>query len=77
MINVSHFGRTSINMVCVRKIIALVHSGYLWLGDRILINDILIKTIIVLPYQGRDPDEEFVGKIQDKAVTVNMKNHMR
>ena len=28
----------------------------------------------MLPYQGKNPTEEFIGKIQDKALSKEMKN---
>ena len=43
------------------------------MGKRISIDDMLIARIIWLPYQGRDPSEEFVGKYQDKEIARAMK----
>lgn len=37
-------------------------------GTRILIDEMLIWRIIGLPYQGKDPVDEFIGKNKDKEM---------
>lgn len=74
MLNVPHFGRSTSNTSCVQQLLISVHDGCLWLGKRILIDEMLIRRITGFPYQGKDPAEEFVGKKKDKAVAQTMKD---
>ena len=43
------------------------------LGESIPIDDMLFRGITVLPYQGKKPVEEFVGKSQHKTIPKEMK----
>lgn len=52
---------------------SLVHDDCIWLGMRISIDDMLIRRIIALPYQGKDPVDEFVGRKKDKEMAHMMK----
>jgi len=62
MINVSQFGRSASITSFVQQLLTSIHDGCLWLGTRILIDEMLIKRITGLPHQGKDPTEAFVGK---------------
>jgi len=44
------------------------------MGNKIPIDQMLIWMITILPYQGQNPTEEFLGKDQDHAMADNMKN---
>ena len=68
MLYVPHFGHININTICVHQILALVHDGCLWLGGKIPIDDMLIRRITMLPFQGMNLANEFVEKFQDKVV---------
>jgi len=43
------------------------------MGNKIPIDPILVWRITRLPYQGRNPTKEFIGKYQDHAIANNMK----
>lgn len=62
MLCVPHFSHKIINTFCVCQLMALVHEGYLWLGWPIPIDNIMVHIITVLPYQGMNPIDAFVGK---------------
>ena len=50
----------------VKKLLALVHDGHLWIGNqKIIIDGELIHRITGLPKEGPDPSIEFVGKHED------------
>jgi len=74
MLYVPHFGRSNINTICVRQLLELVHDRHFWLGDPILIDDMLIRRIIALLHQGANSNEAFVGKYQEKKLVDQMKN---
>lgn len=54
MLWLSHFTCTNINTICMHHLLTLVHDGCLWLGEPILIIEMLIHQIIFLRYQGLD-----------------------
>jgi len=62
MLYVPHFKHNIINTICVHQLLSLVHDGCLWMGGPIPIDKILVHRIIVLPYQGTHPIDDFVGK---------------
>lgn len=45
-----------------------MHDDFNWLGMRVLIDEMLIRIIRTLTYQGKDPTDEFVGKNEDKEM---------
>ena len=60
MLDVPHFGHNTQVTIVVKQLLALVHDGYLWIGDKkILINGELIHRITGLPMAGPDPGTEF------------------
>lgn len=50
MLYVLHFGHSIINTIFLCQLLALVHDGCLWLGEPILINEMMIKHSTTLPY---------------------------
>ena len=62
LLNVMHFWHNNINDICLCQLIALVHDNFLWLGDPISIDDMLIHQITKFPYQGEDLRVAFKGK---------------
>ena len=55
MLDVPYFGRSTQVTIVVKQLLALVHDGYLWIGDqRIPINGELIQRITGLPVEGPD-----------------------
>ena len=59
----------------VKKLLALVHDGNLWIGDKIIpINGELIHNITGLPKEGPHPGIEFVGKHEDTKLAQHMKD---
>jgi len=65
MLYVLLFGPNIINRICVHQLLALVQYDFLWLGEIISIDAMLIRKIMKLPYLGLDAAEAFVGKDQD------------
>ena len=49
---VPHYHRSNINIICIKKLLTLVHDGCLWLGAPIPITDILIHRIMLLQHEG-------------------------
>lgn len=68
MLNVPHFGRSPFSIIYKQHLLALVHDGCIWLGVRILIDEMIIMRITTLPYQGKDLVDEFMGKNKDKKM---------
>jgi len=77
MLWVLHFSRSTINTICVHQLLMLVHDWCLWLGGPIPITDMLIHWITLLPYQGIDPVDAFIGKSQEKKLADQMKSDFR
>ena len=74
MLDVPHFGRSTQVTIVVEQLLALVHNGHLWLGDKkIPINGELIHRITALPIAGPDPRTEFPSKHEDTKLAQSMK----
>ena len=74
MLDVRQFGRSTQVTVLVKQLLALVHDGHLWIGDKkIPINGELIQRIIGLPIAGPDPVTEFPSKHEDTKLVQTMK----
>lgn len=63
MLWVLHFSHTNINIIFVHQLLTQVHDGCLCLGETISITNMLIHRITLLPSQGLDLVEAFVGKL--------------
>lgn len=74
MLKVPHVDRSTYNIVCVRQLLILVLDRCLWLGKGIPIDEMLIRRIVGLHYQGMDLTKEFVRKNQDKVAAQTMKD---
>ena len=75
MLDVPHFGRSTQVTIVVKQLLALVHDGYLWIGDkRVPINGELIHRITGLPREGPDPGIEFPSKHEDTKLEQSMKD---
>lgn len=70
---VPHFHRPPITIFVLRKLLCLVHDGYLWLEEPIPIMKNLIHHISRLPYKGKDPVTISEGKGSDLALAKAMK----
>ena len=58
----------------VKQLLALVHDGHLWIGDKkIPINGELIHRITALPIAGPDPGTKFPSKHEDTKLAQSMK----
>ena len=76
MLNVPHFGHSTQVTIVVKKLLALVHDGNLWIGDRrIPITGELVHRITGLPKEGPDLGIEFMGKHEDTKLAQSMKDH--
>ena len=75
MLDVPHFGRSTQVTVVVKQLLALVHDGHLWIGDKqIPINGELIHKITGLPIAEPEPGIEFSSKHEDTKLTQSMKD---
>lgn len=68
MLWVPNFSHDTINIVYVHQLWTLVHDGFLLLGGPIPITNMLIHWITLLPYQGVNPNDAFVGKSEEKKL---------
>ena len=74
LFNIPHFGRGIHVTVVAKQLLALVHDGYLWIGDQqIPIDAALIHRITGLPMAGLDPGTEFPSKHDDTKLAQTMK----
>ena len=74
MLDVPHFGRSTQVTIVVKQLLALIHDGYLWIGDKkIIINGELIHRITGLPMAGPDPVTEFPSNHDDTKLAESMK----
>ena len=70
MLDVHHFGRSTQVTIVVKQLVALLHDGHLWIGDKkIPINGELIHRITALPIAG----PEFPSKHEDTKLAQSMK----
>ena len=77
MLDVPQFGRSTQVTIVVKQLLALVHDGHLWIGDKkIPINGELIHRITALPIAGPDPGTEFPSKHEDTKLTQRMKERL-
>lgn len=70
---VTHFHRAPITIFFIKKLLFMVHDGYLWLEEPIPITENLIHHISWLPYKGKDLAIISEGKGSDLAFTEAMK----
>lgn len=73
MLNVPHFGQSPFSKIYMQQILTLVLDGCIWLRMRIPIDEMFIKIITTLPYRGKDPIDEFMGKNKYKEIAQVMK----
>ena len=70
---VSHYNRTSVTVLVIKKLICLVHDGCLWLEEPIPITKKLIHKITWLHYIGENLAMIFGEKGGDQALVEIMK----
>jgi hypothetical protein len=58
---------------CVKKLLALLHGGILWLDKPVSIDVDLIATITGFPNDGEKPEQYMDEKTKEKALTEEMK----
>jgi len=69
---IPHFCHAPITIFIIRKLLCLVHDGYLWLEEHIPITTDLIHRISRLPCKGKDP-ATIAKKSNDLALAEAMK----
>ena len=75
MLDIPHFGRSTQVTVVVKQLLALLHDGHLWIGDKqIPINAELIHKITSLLIVGPDLSTEFPSKHEDTKLAQSMKD---
>ena len=74
VLDIPHFGRGIQVTIVAKQLLALVHDGYLWIGDQqIPIDATLINKITGLSMAGPDPGDEFPSKHEDTKLAQTMK----
>jgi hypothetical protein len=68
-----YFGRGQYATACVKKLLAVIHGGDIWLDKPIPITIELIAQITVLPIRGMDPALILDDKSKEKALAEEMK----
>lgn len=74
---VPHCNRAPIMMVVIKQLMCLVHDECLWLEEMIPITDMLIHTIMWLPYIGENVAMVFGGKADEHALADVMKEKFK
>lgn len=74
---VAYYNRAPITLIVIKQLLCLVHDGFLWLGELILITDMLIHRITLLPHSGLNPANEFGGKTGKCNLTERMKDKFK
>lgn len=70
---VPHYHHSNINIICIKKLLTMVHNECLWLSMPIPIMDIVIPRITLLPHSGFTPAKEFGGKTSECNLAEKMK----
>jgi hypothetical protein len=74
VMKIPHFGRHQEVNSCVKLLLSCYHGGYLWLNRHITIDLTLLNQIMGLSMQGRDPQEFYLEKAMDRALSQNIKD---
>jgi hypothetical protein len=74
VMKIPHFGRHQEVNACVKLLLSYYHGGYLWLNHCITMDPTLINRIIGMSMQGPDPQDFYLGKTMDRALTQKIKD---
>ena len=70
LLKIPHFGQSNEINAVVKVLLSCMHGGHLWLDRRVDITIDLIHRITELSKTGEDPTTHFIGKDQDKKISV-------
>jgi hypothetical protein len=73
LLDIPHFGRGKHINECVKKLLARVHGGILWMDRPVLINVDLITEITGLPTDGEKPEKYLEDKTKVKSISDEIK----
>jgi hypothetical protein len=73
LLKIPHFGRGQYAMTCVKKLLAVMHGGDIWLDKPVPITVELITQITGLPTGGMDPALILDDKSKEKTLAEEMK----
>jgi hypothetical protein len=76
-LDISHFGCGKHINGCVKKILARVNGGILWMYRPFPINFYLITAIMGLPMDGEKPEQYFEDKTKEKFDSDEIKENLR
>jgi hypothetical protein len=74
VMKIPHFGRHQEFNACVKLLLSCYHGAYLWLDCYITVDPMLIHRIIGLSMEGPDPQEFYLGKATDCALSQKIKD---
>lgn len=77
MLWVPHFSCGIITTIFLHQLLMLVHDGYIWLGGSILITNMMIHHITFFLYEGVDPTDAFMGKLEEEKLEDRMKSDFK
>jgi hypothetical protein len=73
LLEIPHFGRRKHVNNYIKKLLEVLHGGFVWLEEPVSINVELIEFIIGLPSNGDNPTHYLDEKTKEKALTEEMK----
>jgi hypothetical protein len=73
-LEIPHFGRGKYVNNCIKKLLAVLHGGFLWMDRSVSIDVELISFITGLPSDGEKPMQYMDDKTKEKALMEEMKN---
>jgi hypothetical protein len=73
LLDISHFGRGHDVNKCFKKLMEVIHGGYLWVEEPISIDVEIISFIIGLPSRGENPMQYLDDKTKEKEMVKEMK----
>jgi hypothetical protein len=68
VMKIPHFDRHQEVNACGKCLLSCYHGGYLWSDRRITVYLALIHLIIGLSMQGPDPQDFYLGKVENRAL---------
>jgi hypothetical protein len=73
LLDIPHFGHGKHINGCVKKLLARVHGGILWMDRPVPINVDLIAAITGLPMDGEKPEQYLEEKMKEKSISDEIK----
>jgi hypothetical protein len=77
LVEIPHFGRGKEVNNCIKKLMEVLHGGFLWMEEPVSIDVELIAFITGLPSMGESLTQYLDDKTKEKALTEEMKKTYR